>query len=75
MARSKLLKERSRQLDISVGCGEGAKGVLNESVEGTRHETVGLTEHLHAVAALISRRLHPDAVLLVGSCGPGVLNA
>ena len=61
------------KMDISVGYGERAERVLHQTVEGTRHETVSLAEHLNTVATVICERLDPDAVPLIGACRPRVL--
>ena len=75
MVRRNLAHECSHQLHVAVSCNEGAQRTINDTVEGARSPAVGLAEHLNTVAALVSVRLNPDAVLLVGTCRPGVLAA
>ena len=75
MVRRNLAHECSHQLHVAASCNEGAHRTINDTVEGARSPAVGLAEHLNTVAALVSVRLNPDAVLLVGTCRPGVLAA
>ena len=72
VARRNLTQECCRQLNVAVSRGERTKWVLNKTVEGAGHETVGLAEHLDTVATIVGERLNPDAVLLVGACRPRV---
>ena len=73
MIRRDLAQERCRKLHVAVASNEGAKRGIGWQVERTRHEAVGLAEHLNPVAALIGERLHPDAVHLVRARRVGVL--
>ncbi len=75
VARSGFLQERRHQLDVAVSRSKRAERGFHQTIERTGHETVGLAEHLDTVAAFVGERLNPDAVLLVSTCGPGVLFA
>ena len=75
VARRNFLVESRHQLDVAVSYTEGAERTLNEAIEGTWHEAIGLAEHDNLVAALVGERLNPDAVLLVSAGRPGVLLA
>ena len=75
VVRRNFLEERRHLLDVAVSYSEGTKRALNQAVERTRDEAVGLAEHDNLVAAIIGERLHPDTVLLVSTRGPGVLTA
>ena len=73
VVRRNLTQKRAHQLDVRISHTEGAEGRLDQAVEGPGHVTVCLAEHFDSVAALVGERLNPDAVLLVSTCGPGVL--
>ena len=75
MVRRNFLKESRHLLNVAISRNKGAKRALNDAVEGAGHEAIGLTEHLNTVATLVGEWFNPDAVLLVSTCGPGVLAA
>ena len=75
VVRRNLLVERGRQLDVAIRSGERTKGTFNETIEGTRDEAVCLTEHYDLVSTVVGVRLNPDAVLLIRTSSPCVLNA
>ena len=74
VVRRNLLVERGRQLDVAIRSGERTKGTFNETIEGTRDEAVCLTEHYDLVSTVVGVRLNPDAVLLIRTSSPCVLN-
>ena len=75
MARRNLTQERSHQLHVAGSYAEGAHRAFGKTVKRTGGPTVGLTEHLNTVAAVIGERFNPDAVLLARTRRPRVLAA
>ena len=75
VVRRNFLVERRHQLDVAVSRSKRAKRGLDQAIKGAGNEAVSLAEHDNLVAALVRKRLNPNAVLLVSTCGPGVLFA
>ena len=75
VVRRNFTQERSHQLHVAVSCDEGAHRAFDNTVKRTGGPTVGLTEHLNTVAAVIGERFNPDAVLLISTRRPRVLAA
>ena len=75
VVRRNFTQERSHQLHVAVSYNKGAHRAFDTTVKRTGGPTVGLTEHLNTVAAVIGERFNPDAVLLISTRRPRVLAA